>query len=44
MSVAGIYDITPAIGGGYYCVDERNHLTKISSTGELIFTKMLVLA
>ena len=39
MSVAGFYDITPAIGGGYYCVDERNHLSKISETGDLIFTE-----
>ena len=39
MSVAGFYDITPAIGGGYYCVDERNYLTKLSSTGEIIFTE-----
>jgi hypothetical protein len=39
MSVAGFYDITPATGGGYYCVDERNHLSKISATGDLIFTE-----
>ena len=39
MSVAGFYDITPAISGGYYCVDERNYLTKLSAEGEMIFTE-----
>ena len=38
MSVAGFYDIAPAIGGGYYLIDERSYLTKINDSGEVIFT------
>ena len=39
ISVAGIYDITPAIGGGYYLIDERSNLTKIDENGHVIFTE-----
>ena len=39
FSVAGVYDITPASGGGYYLIDERSYLTKISEDGEIIFTE-----
>ena len=39
FSVAGVYDITPASGGGYYLIDERSYLTKISEDGEVIFTE-----
>ena len=39
FSVAGVYDITPASGGGYYLIDERSYLTKLSENGEVIFTE-----
>ena len=39
MSVAGVYDITPAIGGGYYFIDERSKLTKVDEDGQVIFTE-----
>lgn len=38
MNVSGFYDITPAIGGGYYLIDERSYLTKLDDQGEVIFT------
>ena len=38
ISVSGFYDITPAIGGGYYLIDERSYLTKLDEDGEVIFT------
>ena len=37
-NVGGIYDMTPAIGGGYYMIDERSYLTKIDDSGEVVFT------
>ena len=39
FNVSGIYDITPAQGGGYYFIDERSYLTKINEEGEVIFTE-----
>jgi len=39
FNVSGIYDITPAHGGGYYFIDERSYLTKINEEGEVIFTE-----
>ena len=39
FNVSGIYDITPAQGGGYYFIDERGYLTKINEEGEVIFTE-----
>ena len=30
--------MTPAIGGGYYIIDERSYLTKIDDSGEVVFT------
>ena len=39
FNVSGIYDITPAKGGGYYFIDERSYLTKINEEGEVIFTE-----
>ena len=39
FNVSGIYDITPAHGGGYYFIDERSYLTKINEVGEVIFTE-----
>jgi len=39
FNVSGIYDITPASGGGYYFIDERSYLTKINEDGEVIFTE-----
>ena len=41
ISVAGIYDITPAIGGGYYIIDERNNLSKLDEDGQVIFTEQI---
>ena len=41
MSVSGVYDITPAIGGGYYFIDERSNLTKVDEDGQLIFTEVV---
>ena len=38
MNVSGFYDITPAIGGGYYLIDEGSYLTKLDDQGEVIFT------
>ena len=37
VNVAGVYDITPAIGGGYYIIDERNNLTKIDEEGQVVY-------
>ena len=39
FNVGGVYDITPALGGGYYFIDERSYLTKISEDGDIIFTE-----
>ena len=39
FNVSGIYDITPAQGGGYYFIDERSYLTKINEEGEVIFSE-----
>ena len=40
-SVGGIYDITPALGGGYYLIDERSNLIKIDEDGQVIFTEQV---
>lgn len=42
FNVSGIYDITPAHGGGYYFIDERSYLTKINEEGEVIFTEQML--
>tara|TARA_B100000029_G_scaffold515720_1_gene624211 strand:+ start:1324 stop:2601 length:1278 start_codon:yes stop_codon:yes gene_type:complete len=39
INIAGIYDITPATGGGYYLVDERNYLTRVDEDGQIIFVE-----
>ena len=39
--VKGIYDITPATGGGYYIIDEMSYLTKINEEGQIIFTEQI---
>ena len=41
VNVAGVYDITPAIGGGYYIIDERNNLTKIDEEGQVVLTESI---
>ncbi len=41
FNVAGIYDITPATGGGYYFIDERSYMTKVDETGQVIFTEQV---
>ena len=41
FSVGGIYDITPATGGGYYIIDEMSYLTKINEEGQIIFTEQI---
>ena len=41
ISVGGIYDITPAMGGGYYLIDERSNLIKIDEDGQVIFTEQV---
>ena len=33
--------MTPAIGGGYYIIDERSYLTKIDDSGEVVFTYLV---
>ena len=41
FNVSGIYDITPASGGGYYLIDERSFLTKIDDEGQVIFSEQI---
>ena len=41
FNVAGVYDITPAMGGGYYLIDERSYLTKVDESGQIIFTEQV---
>ena len=41
FNVSGIYDITPASGGGYYLIDERSFLTKIDDEGQVIFSELI---
>ena len=41
FNVAGVYDITPATGGGYYLIDERSYLTKVDESGQVIFSEQV---
>ena len=41
VSVGGVYDMTPAAGGGYYIIDERSSLTKLDEDGQVIFTEQV---
>lgn len=38
-NIAGVYDITPATGGGYYFVDERSYLTRVDEDGQIVFVE-----
>ena len=39
VNIAGVYDITPATGGGYYFLDERNYLTRVDEDGQIVFVE-----